>query len=99
MRFHERCLNIKWRKGVKRAEKSNAIDLLSSGQLPSKEEGGLEREDFERNFEEGHVPEEFTAKERKEWLSKLKGVAVSSDAFVCLPFCLSSFKKIVFLFS
>ena len=82
MRFHERCLDIKWRKGVKRPEKSNAIDLLASGQVPSSEEGGPEREDFERNFEQGHVPEPFTAQERKEWLRKLDGVAVSSDAFV-----------------
>ena len=86
MRFHERCLDLKWRKGVKRPEKSNAIDLLASGLVPSKEDGGPEREDFERNFEEGHIPEPFSLQERKEWLKKLEDVAVSSDAFVSLPY-------------
>jgi len=76
MRFHERALNLKWKKGTKRADKSNAIDMLCSGVIPLTEE---EKEDYERNFEE--VPEPFTAEERKEWLSKLTEVAVSSDAF------------------
>ena len=82
MRFHERCLDMKWKKGVKRAEKSNAIDVLASGLVPDKEEGGPEREDFERNFEEGHVPEPFSLQERNAWLENLEAVAVSSDAFV-----------------
>ena len=85
MRFHERCLEIKWRKGTKRPDKSNAIDLLASGQLPSKEEGGPERADFEQKFEEGQVPEAFSAQDRKQWLGKVEGVAVSSDAFVSVP--------------
>ena len=88
MRFHERCSDIKWKKGTKRPEKSNAIDVLAGGLVP---EEGLEREDFERNFEEGHVPQPFTTQERREWLKKLEGVAVSSDAFVsCNLFILSS---------
>ncbi|KAF2016433.1 AICARFT/IMPCHase bienzyme [Aaosphaeria arxii CBS 175.79] len=78
MRFHERTLNLTFKKGTKRPSKSNVIDLLCSGLVP---ESGIEREDFESNFEEGQVPKPFTAEERKEWLGKLKGVAVSSDAF------------------
>lgn len=77
MRFHERALNIKWKKGVKRADKSNAIDMLCSGQLPKT---GIEKDDYERNFEV--VPERFTDEEREDWLSRLSEVAVSSDAFV-----------------
>jgi phosphoribosylaminoimidazolecarboxamide formyltransferase / IMP cyclohydrolase len=98
MRFHERALNLKWRKGIKRAEKSNAIDMLCSGMVPN---SGVEKEDFEKNFEE--VPSKkliymfvcvtadtiadlakaiFTAEERTAWLSKLDHVACSSDAFV-----------------
>ena len=93
MRFNERCLSIKWRKGVKRAEKSNAIDLLASGLAPDKEEGGPEREEFERNFEDGHVPEPFSLQERKAWLKKLEDVAVSSDAFVSIcQFALTLFE-------
>jgi len=76
MRFHERTLSLKFKKGVKRPEKSNAIDLLCSGQVPK---SGVERDDFELNFEE--VPPLFTPEEREEWLKKLSEVAVSSDAF------------------
>lgn len=80
MRFHERTLGLKFKKGTKRPDKSNAIDLLCSGSVPK---SGPEREDFENFFEE--VPETFTEEERTEWLSKLTEVAVSSDAFVSLP--------------
>lgn len=76
MRFHERALNIKWKKGTKRADKSNAIDMLCSGVVP---DSGIERQDWEKHFEE--VPAIFTPQERKEWLSKLSEVACSSDAF------------------
>ncbi len=80
MRFHERTLSIQWAKGVKRAEKSNAIDMLCSGQVPPQSE--FEKQEYERNFAEGCVPAPFTPEERREWLSKLSEVAVSSDAFV-----------------
>lgn len=77
LRFHPRVLGIKWKKGTKRPDKSNAIDLLVSGQLPK---SGAEREAFEAVFEE--LPPAFTDEEREEWLGKLTDVAVSSDAFV-----------------
>lgn len=76
LRFNPRVLGIKWKKGTKRADKSNAIDLLVSGQLPK---AGPEREGYEAFFEE--VPAPFTDEERKEWLDKLSEVSVSSDAF------------------
>lgn len=78
MRFHQRVLGIKWKKGAKRPDKSNAIDLLVSGQLPK---DGAEREAFEAIFEE--VPAAFTQEERDAWMKQLTGVSVSSDAFVC----------------
>jgi phosphoribosylaminoimidazolecarboxamide formyltransferase/IMP cyclohydrolase len=77
LRFNPRVLGIKWKKGTKRPDKSNAIDLLVSGELPK---DGPERELYEAMFEE--VPEPFSEKERGEWLGKLSEVAVSSDAFV-----------------
>lgn len=80
MRFHERVLGIKWKKGTKRPDKSNAIDLLVSGELPK---DGPEREAFEAVFEE--VPPAFTAEERDAWMKELKDVCVSSDAFVSYP--------------
>ena len=78
MRFHERALNLKWKKGTKRPDKSNAIDMLCSGQVPRT--SGIEKELFESQFEE--VPQPFGQEERDAWLSKLSEVAVSSDAFV-----------------
>lgn len=79
MRFHERVLGIKWKKGTKRPDKSNAIDLLVSGELPK---DGAEREAFEGVFEQ--VPPAFTDEEREAWMKQLKDVCVSSDAFVSL---------------
>ncbi|KAI5297292.1 hypothetical protein KEM56_004931 [Ascosphaera pollenicola] len=76
MRFHERTLNIQWKQGVKRADKSNAIDMLCSGQIPRTPE---EKAEYERVFEA--VPEPFTTEEREQWLAKLTNVALSSDAF------------------
>ncbi|KAK4659336.1 bifunctional phosphoribosylaminoimidazolecarboxamide formyltransferase/IMP cyclohydrolase [Podospora pseudocomata] len=76
LRFHPRVLGIKWKKGTKRPDKSNAIDLLVSGQVPK---SGPEREAFEGFFEE--VPAAFTEEEKTEWLGKLTDVVVSSDAF------------------
>ncbi|KAK8095577.1 uncharacterized protein PG998_002205, partial [Apiospora kogelbergensis] len=75
-RFHPKILGIKWKKGTKRPDKSNAIDLLCSGELPK---SGPERDLFESSFEE--VPAAFTEAERDEWSAKLGDVAVSSDAF------------------
>ncbi len=79
MRFHDRVINIKWKAGTKRADKSNAIDLLTSGQTPRND---VEKAEYERVFEE--VPKPFTQEERESWLEQLSEVAVSSDAFVSL---------------
>ncbi|KAK6343955.1 bifunctional phosphoribosylaminoimidazolecarboxamide formyltransferase/IMP cyclohydrolase, variant 2 [Orbilia brochopaga] len=76
MRQHPRVLGLKWKKGTKRPEKSNAIDLLVTGQVP---DDGPEREAFEGVFEE--VPAPFEREERREWMQQLEGVACSSDAF------------------
>jgi len=89
LRFNPRVLGIKWKKGTKRPDKSNAIDLLVSGQLPK---DGPEREGYEAFFEE--VPPAFTEQERADWLGKLTEVAVSSDAFVSLLFILRDLTNI-----
>lgn len=91
LRFHPRVLGIKWKKGTKRPDKSNAIDLLVSGELPK---SGPEREAFEAVFEE--VPAAFSEEERGDWLSKLGDVAVSSDAFVSDPLFPSSLSHHLF---
>lgn len=82
-RQHPKIFAFKWKKGAKRPDKSNAIDLFVTGLVPKKEEGNLERELYEAVFEE--VPEEFTQQEKDEWSAKLTEVAVSSDAFVGFP--------------
>lgn len=76
MRFHDRAVNIKWKKGTKRPDKSNAIDMLCSGVIPK---SGIEKEDYEKNFEE--VPPPFSQEDREAWLAEMKDVALSSDAF------------------
>lgn len=79
-RQHPKVLSIKWAKGVKRPEKSNAIDLLVTGQIPTEEP---EKSEYESKFEE--IPAPFTEKERKEWSAKLTNVSLSSDAFFPFP--------------
>ncbi|CCC66973.1 hypothetical protein NCAS_0A04150 [Naumovozyma castellii] len=80
LRQHSKVLGIKWAKGVKRPDKSNAIDLFVTGQIPEDEP---EKSEYESKFEEVPIP--FTKSERKEWLSKLNNVSLSSDAFFPFP--------------
>lgn len=80
LRQHPRVLGIKWAKGIKRPSKSNAIDLFVTNQIPIEEP---EKSEYESNFEE--VPKPLTREERKEWLSKLNNVSLSSDAFFPFP--------------
>lgn len=72
-------LSLPFKKGVKRAEKANAIDLFVGGEVL---EGG-EKTAWESLFEGAVDP--LTAEERKEWAAKLDGVACSSDAFFPFP--------------
>ena len=78
MRNHERARTLKFKAGVKRPDKSNAIDLLCSNQVP---QGGKEKYEYERVFEE--VPAAFSTDEREAWMEELKkqDVVLSSDAF------------------
>ncbi|KAF5332204.1 hypothetical protein D9611_008176 [Ephemerocybe angulata] len=79
LRHHPQVLALPFKKGVKRAEKANAIDLYVSGEVL---EGG-EKEHWESLFEGAVVP--LTEEQKKEWASKLDGVACSSDAFFPFP--------------
>ncbi|SCV05209.1 LANO_0H02454g1_1 [Lachancea nothofagi CBS 11611] len=80
LRQHPRVLGFKWAKGVKRPEKSNAIDLFVTGQIPSEEP---EKSEYDSKFAE--IPTPLSAEERKEWMDKLTNVALSSDAFFPFP--------------
>ncbi|PWN37893.1 AICARFT/IMPCHase bienzyme [Meira miltonrushii] len=80
LRQHPRVLSLPFKKGTKRPEKSNAIDLFVEGTL----EGAAlkdtqERKDWEASFEQ--VPAPLSAEERAEHRAALKGVVCSSDAF------------------
>ena len=56
--------------------------MLCSGRLGQLSDSDIEKQEFLQNFEEGSAPTPFSSNEREEWLSRLNGVAVSSDAFV-----------------
>ena len=79
MRFHPRALALPWKAGTKRADKSNAIDMLCSGVVPA--HGTAERDAWARSFADGAAPAPFTPDERAAWLAGLANVACSSDAF------------------
>jgi hypothetical protein len=65
-----------WKEGIKRPDKSNAFDILCSGQLLKSD---VEKRDYEKSVDV--VPITFPQSEKEEWTSHLGEVAVSSDAF------------------
>ncbi|XP_068597962.1 bifunctional purine biosynthesis protein ATIC [Brachionichthys hirsutus] len=75
LRHHPRVLGMKFRSGVKRAEMANAIDQYVSGTIGE----GADLESWKSMFEE--VPEFLSEAEKKNWISSMRAVAVSSDAF------------------
>ncbi|KAF8517923.1 bifunctional purine biosynthesis protein ade10 [Hysterangium stoloniferum] len=75
LRHHPRVLSLPFKKGVKRPEKANAIDLFVGGEQL---EGG-EKAQWESLFDV--VPEALSQQEKQEHAAKLDGVACSSDAF------------------
>nr|KAG5705637.1 hypothetical protein BaRGS_026576 [Batillaria attramentaria] len=75
LRQHPKVLGMKFKKGVKRAEISNAIDIFVLGTVG---------QDMDTKAWEGlleNPPAQLTEAERKEWVAQLKGVSLSSDAF------------------
>ncbi|KAJ2780215.1 bifunctional phosphoribosylaminoimidazolecarboxamide formyltransferase/IMP cyclohydrolase [Coemansia interrupta] len=75
LRQHPRVLALQFAKSAKRPDRSNAIDLLVTGQTGE----GQELDEWKQCF--AHVPELMTEAERKEYLASVRGVVVSSDAF------------------
>jgi phosphoribosylaminoimidazolecarboxamide formyltransferase/IMP cyclohydrolase len=74
LRQHPKVLNLRFKSGISRADKSNAIDLYIQNEMEP-----AERAAWEANFEV--IPTPLTVKERADWLAQLTEVAVSSDAF------------------
>lgn len=79
LRHHPRVLALPFKKGVKRADKANAIDLY----VGSEELDGAEKAQWENLFE--GVVQQLSAQEKKDWAAKLDNVTCSSDAFFPFP--------------
>lgn len=75
LRQHPKVLNMKFKKGVKRAEISNLIDAYVTGIVGQ----GMDRTKFDDCFEE--VPIDLSENEKIDWIQSLRGVVLSSDAF------------------
>ena len=74
LRQHPAVRNLRFRKGLRRADKDNAIDLFFEDELSAPEEAAW-RDCFRE------APERLPAQDRREWLDGVRGVALSSDAF------------------
>jgi phosphoribosylaminoimidazolecarboxamide formyltransferase/IMP cyclohydrolase len=74
LRQHPRVLEAKFREGLNRAERNNAIDqYLLQHPTP------LEERAWKEAFDP--APKPLSAKERRDWIDKLTGVSLASDAF------------------
>mmetsp|Transcript_862 Transcript_862/g.1986 ORF Transcript_862/g.1986 Transcript_862/m.1986 type:complete len:617 (-) Transcript_862:453-2303(-) len=74
LRQHPKVLGLKFKEGVKRQDRINARVRYIEGDFTD-----LERQHWETLFEE--IPEPLTQEEKDEFMTTLKGVANSSDAF------------------
>jgi len=76
LRQHPNVLQMQFKKGTKRAEKSNLIDAYVSGTVGQ----DMDRIQFAEQFAET-IPLDFTQEERSKWINSMSGVVLSSDAF------------------
>ena len=81
LRHHPRVLSLPFKKGTKRADKANAIDLFVTGNVFDADPS--ERSQWESLFDE--VPAPLTKEEKEAHMKELTGVACSSDAFFPFP--------------
>lgn len=75
LRQHPKVLDLKFKSCVKRAERSNAIDVMVEGRVGTE----IPLQDWQNLFE--NVPELLSQEDIADWVGKLDGVALSSDAF------------------
>lgn len=74
LRQHPAILSLKFKEGIGRPERNNAIDQYLNQELtPAEKKGG--KEVFEK------VPKKLSREEKQEWLKRLQGVSLSSDAY------------------
>ncbi len=74
LRKHPQVLGMRFKKGGRRTERVNAIDIYLQEEATPAELAA-----WEAQFAE--VPQRLSATEKREWLDGLHGVALSSDAF------------------
>lgn len=75
LRQHEKVLELPFIDSIKRADRDNAIDVYISEDDEDVLADGIWQTLFTKK------PEPFTKQEQKEYLSKIKGVSLGSDAF------------------
>ncbi|XP_076237817.1 bifunctional purine biosynthesis protein ATIC isoform X2 [Calliopsis andreniformis] len=75
LRQHPKVTSMKFKKGVKRAEISNAIDNYVNRSIGK----DMDESTWAAMYEE--VPQKLSEEDRLEWIKKADSVALSSDAF------------------
>lgn len=75
LRQHPAVKNMVFKKGVKRAEQSNIIDVFVAGTFGV----DMPAEVYQNSVE--NPPKQLSDAEKREWIAKLDKVSISSDAF------------------
>ena len=75
LRQNPKVLNLPFKEGIRRADRDNAIDVYISNDYEDVLGDGVWKNLFTEK------PEPLTREEKKEWLKKMEGVALGSDAF------------------
>ena len=75
LRQHPKVMSLPFVDGIRRADRDNTIDVY----IGDEHDDVLRDGTWQTLFKE--KPEALTAEEKKEWIARLKGVALGSDAF------------------
>ncbi len=75
LRQHPKTLTLPFKPGIRRPDRDNAIDVYLSDEYEDVLAEGI----WQNTFTE--KPPVLTTEEKKEWISRLDGVSVGSDAF------------------
>jgi phosphoribosylaminoimidazolecarboxamide formyltransferase/IMP cyclohydrolase len=86
LKQHPQVINMKFKQGLNRAEKNNVIDLFVSDNI-SPEEEKIWRASVDSSVKA------LTKEEKSKWLSNLKEVSLSSDAFFPFRDCIDKARQ------
>jgi phosphoribosylaminoimidazolecarboxamide formyltransferase/IMP cyclohydrolase len=75
LRQHPAVLTLRFRQGIDRVDRDNAVDQYLRDDLTPAEEA-IWRESFEQ------VPERLTLAQKRQWLDTLDGASLASDAYI-----------------